>query len=114
MSEPSKLHILWTNNDVLTSQLMVIFYATTSMVNKLWDSVTVIIWGAPVELVAESEVIQDEIRAAQNVGVKFSACTSCANRLGVVEELEGLGIEVTPWAEPFTKLVKNGEAIVYV
>ncbi|MDR2736927.1 MAG: DsrE family protein [Gracilibacteraceae bacterium] len=84
------------------------------MVNHLWDSVTVIVWGAPVKLVAENCDIQEEIRIAQHAGVKFSACVSCARRLGVMDKLHELGIEVLPWVEPFTDLVKSGQPVVYV
>ena len=107
------LHILWTNDDLTTSRLMVMMYATNSMTHSLWNSVTVIIWGAPVKLAAENKLIQEEIKMAQHVGVKFSACVSCARRLGVAKKLEELGIEVAPWVEPFTALVQNGETIVY-
>ena len=110
----SDLHILWTNDNPVTSQLMVLFYATNSLTNRLWESVNVILWGASVKMVVENEMIQEEIKTAQHVGVKFTACTSCARRLGAVERLEELGIEIFPWTEPFTDLVKNGEKLIYM
>jgi len=93
---------------------MVMMYATNSMTKALWDNVTVIVWGATVKLVAENEMIQEEIKLAQHTGVKFSACISCARQLGVIEELEALGLEVVPWVEPFTELVNDGKPIVYM
>jgi len=89
------------------------FYATQSMVHKHWDDVTIILWGAPVKFITESDIIQGELEIAQHAGVKFSACVSCARKFGVVDKLEELGIEVTPWTEPFTNLVKNGEPVIY-
>jgi len=114
MSESKNIYILWTNDNVETSRFMVLFYSTNSMMNSLWDNVTVILWGAPVKLAAENDGIIEEMKAAQHVGVKFSACLSCARKFGVVEKLEELGVEVFPWVEPFTDLVKNGETIIYV
>jgi len=114
MPESRNLHILWTNDNLTTSLFMVMQYSINSMTYKLWDSVTVILWGAPVALTAGNEVIQEEIKVAQHVGVKFSACISCARRLDAVEKLESLGIEVIPWVEPFTQMVKDGEPIIYV
>lgn len=114
MIESKALHILWTNDNKHTSQLMVMMYATNSMTKGLWESVTVIIWGAPVKLVAEDESIQEQIKAAQNVGVKFSACISCARHFGVVEILETLDVEVISWMKPFTNLLQNGETLIYV
>jgi len=93
---------------------MVMMYATNCMAHSVWDNVTVIVWGATVKLAAENEMIQGEIKLAQHTGVKFSACISCARQLGVIEKLEALGIEVVPWVEPFTELVKDGKPIVYV
>jgi len=114
MPESKKVHILWTNDNVDTSRFMVLFYSTNSMTHNLWDDVTVIVWGAPVKLIAENSAIQEEMKMAQHVGVKFSACLSCARKFGVVEKLAELGVEVIPWVEPFTELVKNGETVIYV
>jgi len=114
MPEQKKSYILWTNDNENTSRYMVLFYATNAMTHGLWDDITVILWGAPVKLAAENPAIQEEIKIAQHVGAKFSACLSCARKFGVVEELEALGIEVIPWVEPFTELVKANETIIYV
>jgi len=111
--ETRNLHILWTNDNLHTSQFMVMFYATQSKVHHLWNDVTIILWGAPVKFITENKIIQQEMEIAMHAGVKFSACTSCARKFGVVDELEKLGVEVAPWTEPFTNLIKNGEAIVY-
>jgi len=113
MQKSKTLHILWKDDSIETSRYMVLFYATNSLLNNLWDNITVILWGSPVKLAAENEAIQEEIKAAKHVGVKFSACLSCARRLGVIEELESHGIEVIPWVEPFTELIQGGEPIVY-
>ena len=69
MEEKNSLHILWTNADVETSQLMVMMYATNSMINHWWDGVTVIIWGATARLAAQNAQIQESIKVAMNVGV---------------------------------------------
>ncbi|MCL2216839.1 MAG: DsrE family protein [Defluviitaleaceae bacterium] len=113
MPEPRAVHILWKDASIETSRFMVLFYATNSKMNNLWDNVTVILWGATVKLAAENEVIQEEMKVAQHVGVKFSACASCARRMGLTEKLEELGVEVVPWVEPLTDLIKNGEPIIY-
>lgn len=107
------LYILWKDGSVETSRYMVLFYATNSLMNHLWENITVILWGAPVKLAVENEAVREEMKVAQHVGVKFSACASCARRLGVTEELEALGVEVVPWVEPLTELIKNGETILY-
>jgi len=114
MAKSQDLHILWTNDNVDTSLHMVLFYATNSMTHRLWDHVTVILWGATVKLAAENERIQEEMKLAQHAGVKFSACMSCARRLGIVEKLADLGIELLPWVEPLTDLIQSGEPLISV
>ena len=114
MAEPKHLYILWTNADIHTSQLMLMMYATNSMTNQWWDEVTVIIWGATAKLTAENEMIQEHLKIAQHVGVKFSACVACARQLGVVEKLEELGVEVIGWGGPLTKILQSGGKLLSV
>ena len=109
-----KLNILWTNADVLTSDKMVMMYATNSMLSKLWNELTVIIWGATAKLVAENEQIQTKIKIAQQAGVKFSACKACTDQLGVSDHLASLGIEIIYWGEGLTGILKRGEKLITI
>lgn len=93
---------------------MVMMYARNSMLKGWWENVTVIIWGATAKLVAENTIIQEEIKIAQNVGVKFSACVACARQLGVISELEAQRIEVKPWGQPLTELLKENEKLITI
>ncbi|MGE4354371.1 MAG: DsrE family protein [Oscillospiraceae bacterium] len=112
MEESNKLFILWTNADFLTSDKMVMMYATNSMLNHWWDEVTVIIWGATAKMAAENEMIREKIKLAQQAGVKFSACRSCADQLGTTERLIKLGVEVIYWGKNLTDILKtNGKLI---
>lgn len=108
------LHILWTNDNPITSHNMVIMYAQNSLLRAWWDEVTVIIWGATAGYVAKDEDIQLKIRAAMHVGVKFSACVQCALNLGVKDELEALGIEVKGWGAPLTELISSQSPLLTV
>lgn len=108
------LHILWTNADPLTAQLMVMMYATNCMLNHWWDAVTVIIWGATAKLAAEDGNIQTRIQMAQHAGVRFSACLSCARQLGVTEALEAQGIELIYWGEDLTKLLRQNHQLLTI
>lgn len=109
-----KLNILWTNADILTSEKMVMMYATNSMISKWWDEVTVIIWGATAQLVAENEDIKTYIKMAQQAGVKFSACKACTDQLGVSAVVAALDIEIIYWGEGLTELLKNGEKLITI
>lgn len=107
-----KLYIIWTNADPVTSHNMVMMYATNSMLNRWWDEVVVVIWGATAKYVVEDEKIQERIEIARSAGVKFSSCLSCANNLGLTEDLKNLGFEVIRWGESLSTLIQNGEHVM--
>ena len=114
MAEDSRLYILWTNADPITSEKMVMMYATNARLKNWWDEVTVIIWGATARLTAEDRHIQEKIKTAQLAGVRFTACQACAEQLGVSDQLAGLGIEVMYWGEPLTQLLRDNEKILTI
>ncbi|HHV13460.1 MAG TPA: DsrE family protein [Clostridiales bacterium] len=114
MEQSNQLYILWTNADILTSDKMVMMYATNSMLNRWWGNVTVIIWGATPKLVAESDLIQTKIKIAQHAGVKFSACKACADQLGVTDTLVELDIEVLYWGQGLTDILQGGGKLITV
>lgn len=114
MENHNQLYILWTNADILTSEKMVMMYATNSMLQKWRDNITVIIWGATAKLVAENDLIQAKNKIAQQAGVNFSACKARADQLGISDKLTNLGIEVLYWGEGLTDILKNGEQLITI
>lgn len=108
------LNILWTNENLLTSENMVLMYAPTALKNEWWDDVTVIIWGATAKLAAENEHIRKLISDAQKAGVKFSACKVCADNLGVTQLLIDQNIEIRLWGAPLTEMIKKNEHLLTV
>lgn len=114
MEESNKLFILWTNADILTSDKMVMMYATNSVLSHWWNEVTVIIWGATAKLVAENSMIQGKIKTAAHVGVHFSACKACAEQLGVADQLAGLDIEMIYWGEGLTDILKGSDKLITI
>ena len=114
MSEKDALYILWTNADIDTSLHMVMMYATRCMAYHLWEKVIVTVWGGTARLAAENKQVQEAMKVAMHTGVKFTACVAGARQMGVVAELEALGVEVTPWGEPLTEILKNNEALLTI
>ena len=108
------LHIVWVNSDPISAVNMVLMYATNSLLNDWWDKVTVIIWGASQKLAAENEAVRFEMQNAQDVGVEFSACVSCANNLGTGPALEADGIEVIRWGQKLSQLLQNGKHVITI
>lgn len=113
--EQRHLHILWTNADPMTGKLMVMMYAKYSMKNRWWDKVTVILWGSTAKLMAENEEMQAEMAALrEEYGVEFVGCVTCAQELGVVDQLTALGVELKPWGPPLTELLQSGAPLLSV
>lgn len=108
------LYILWTNADPITSEHMVMMYSTNSMLNKWWDKVTVIVWGNSQLTATENEAVKLKIQLAQQAGVEFSACLSCAINLGTRDALEGAGIQVIRWGEKLSSIMQGGGHILTV
>ena len=108
------LYILWTNADLLAAHKMVFMYGLNSKIKGWWEEVTIIIWGATAKLVAEDTSVQKKIKEMIDLGVKFSACKTCADQLNVAKNLESQGIEVIRWGEPLTKLIKEKRNLLSV
>lgn len=110
----NELVILWTNADFLVSDMMVFMYAENSILNEWWGKVKIVIWGATTKLVVENEIIQDRIKDLKKVGVEFSSCETCANELGVKDDLIALDIEVKRWGKDLTELIKSNSNILTI
>lgn len=114
MDNKSKLSILWTNADPVTSEIMVFMYAKNALLNNWWDEVTIIIWGATAKLIGENRHIQEGIKDLLENGVNISACKACTDQLGVSDILTSQGIEVKYWGEPLTEILKRGEKLLTI
>lgn len=114
MNKNNKLYLLWTNGDPVTSEHMVMMYTTNAKLHGWWEEVEVIIWGASAPALVGSEALRVKMEVAKEAGVRFSACVSCANNLGITKELEALGVEVIRWGEKLTNLMKSGAHILSV
>jgi hypothetical protein len=114
MMNPKHLHILWTSQDPITAQTMVLHYATNSLLHDFWEQVTVILWGGAAKLAAEDERIQERMAMASHAGVRFQVCVSCARTLGAEDTLSGLGVEVLPMGQALTDLIQSGAPLLTV
>lgn len=108
------LYILWTNADPITSEHMVMMYSSNAILNNWWDKVTVIIWGNSQLTVLNNEAVALKLKFAQQAGVEFSACLSCALSLGTLTGLKEKGIEVIKWGEKISKLLQDGAHVLSI
>ncbi len=114
VEEKNHLYVLWTNDNPVTAEKMVFMYTTNALRHGWWENVTLIVWGATVNLVCENETIRKEIQNAMEVGVHVTACKACADQLGATEKLMEMGIEVKYWGQPLTELLKNSEQLLTI
>ena len=108
------LLILWICGDKDVAEKMVFMYAINSMKEKLWNEVTLLIWGPSSKLISEDESIKDQIKEMISMGVKVIACKQCADSYGVSKELSEIGINVFNTGIFLTVWMKAGKKIITV
>jgi hypothetical protein len=109
-----KLIVIWVTRDVEAAMNMAFMYARNSKVRGWWEEVDLVIWGPSAEVTAENTMIQEELKVMQHVGVNIKACIACANRYGVTEKLQELGIEVISMGPPLTEELQAGTSVITV
>ncbi len=114
MKSEDKLNILWTTNNKDTFFNMLSMYAITSVKRNWWEKVNLIIWGAPVKLVADDVQVQTEILEMLHSGVSVEACRNCCENFGVTSIIEKLGVTVKYMGEPLTEYIKSGERVLSI
>jgi len=108
ISGASQLVVLWTSRDRDVALNMVFMYTLAAKKNGWWDEIRFIIWGPSSKLLSEDEELQLEIKKMKEAGVELLACKVCAERYGVSEKLEKIGIEVKLMGGPLTSMLKTG------
>jgi len=104
--EPSKSLILWASGEKETALHMVFLYGINCR-KKGWR-------GAATRLAAEDAEVQAQIAAAREVGARVIGCKRCAEKLEVVETLEGLGVELFYTGEYLTDWLQSGKKMLAV
>ncbi len=106
-SKPSKLGVLWTSGDRDVALNMVFMYTYNAKKFGWWDEIRFIVWGSSSKLLSVDLELQREIKKMKEVGIELVACKACADRYGVSEKLEDLGILVKYMGQPLTKMLKT-------
>lgn len=108
----NKLMVLWTSDDPMVAERVALMYTGVAKQFKLFDDVSVIIWGPSAKLVAENKEIQAKLKDMMDKGVKLNACITCANMYGVTDQLKALGINVDIMGMPLTNALKADDTAV--
>ncbi|MBS3779924.1 MAG: DsrE family protein [Desulfovermiculus sp.] len=110
--ESTELLILWATPDKDTAENMVFMYAQNAKLNNWWDNVTLLVWGGATRLIATDTGFQDLLTQVREAGVEVIACKRCAEKLGFVQTLEDLGINVFYTGQFLTEWLKTDKKIL--
>jgi hypothetical protein len=111
-TDQKELLVVWTSGDRDVALKMVLMYAGNAKKRGWWEDVTLLVWGPSQKLLAEDEVLQGEIRAGIELGIRVIACKACADSYPVTDQLESLGVEVFYTGEFLTDWIKSGAPVV--
>ncbi len=107
-SDPSKLLVVWTSGDRDVAMNMVFMYTYNAKKNGWWENIRFLIWGASAKLLSTDKELQQEIQKMRKAGVELLACKACADRYGVSEALQSMGIDVKYMGVGLTEMLKSG------
>ncbi len=107
-ADPSRLLVVWSSGDRDVALNMVFMYTYNAKKNAWWENIRFLIWGPSSKLLSVDKELQQEIRKMKEAGIELLACKACADRYGVSEALQGLGIEVKYMGEGLTDMLKGG------
>jgi len=110
--EKNKLLILWTSRDREVALNMVFMYTLNAKMRGWWKNIRFVVWGPSAKLLSEDIELQDHIQKMIEVGIDIMACRACADRYGVSEKLEAMGIDVKYMGEPLTESLKDDYTII--
>ena len=118
MEQKDSLYILWTTDNLLTSQHMVFIYANDCLRNQRWRQVHIIVWGASVMLLCQDKTMQNELRKFHALGGKILVCRRFAEKLGLLPRLqamrETIDMDIDYLAESFTDILKSKETLIII
>lgn len=111
---PTGLALLWITADRQAALDMVLMYARNARLRGWWDMVHLVVWGPSAGLLAADAEVQAAVAACREAGVTLFACRACAERRGVADALEALGVEVIFMGEPLTGYLKDGWKVLSI
>ena len=111
--EPNgKLMVVWTSADPEVADKVCLMYTHAAKAYGWFADVRLVVWGPSQRLLVGDPAIQAKVKAMQEDGIAVQACIACAKKLGLVEELEALGVEVRGMGVPLTEALKDDETEV--
>jgi len=107
-----KLMVVWTSGDPDVADKVCLMYTHAAKAYGWFAEVTLVVWGPSQRLLVGDPALQAKLKSMQEDGVIVQACVACAKKLGLVEQIEALGIEVKGMGVPLTEALKDDETEV--
>ena len=106
----SKVFVILSTSDREVALEVGLVYPLNAAKNHWMDEVKLIIFGPSEKLAAYDTEVQERIREVQDSGVQVVACKWCADRMGITDVLEKVGIKVIYVGPVISDLLKSGWA----
>jgi hypothetical protein len=106
------LVVVWTSGDREAAEHMVFMYTRNAALQGWFENVILVIWGPSARLITEDAELQSLLREILSSGVRIEACLRCAERYGVVKDLEELGVEVKLMGSVLSGYLKEGRRVL--
>jgi hypothetical protein len=100
--------IIWSSADRDVALNLVFMYAFNAKKHGWMADVTLLIWGPSAKLLSVDKELQAELKKLEEIGVELLACKGCADRYGVSEDLEKLGVTVKYTGKLLADMQKEG------
>jgi hypothetical protein len=107
-TDSSELLVVWTSGDKDVAMNMVFMYTYNAKKNGWWENIRFLIWGPSSKLLSEDKELQEELQKMKRVGIELLACKACADRYGVSEALQDMGVAVKYMGVGLTEMMKGG------
>ena len=107
-----KLMVVWTSGDPDVADKVCLMYTHAAKAYGWFAEVTLVVWGPSQRLLAGDPQLQAKVKSMQEAGIQVQACIACAKKLGLVEELKSLGLDVRGMGVPLTEALKDPETEV--
>lgn len=111
-NQPQEVAIIWAARDREVALNLAFMYGKNARLKGWWPKVTLVIWGPSAELITQDPGLQAELKAMAEAGVELKACRACADRYGVSQQLEALGVEVIYTGQLLTNWLKAGVPVL--
>ncbi len=102
-----KLMVVWTSADPDVAEKVCLMYAHAAKKYGWFAEVHLVVWGPSQRLLVGDPSIQTKVKAMQEDGVVVEACSACATKLGLVDQIRALGYEVKGMGKPLTEALKD-------